>query len=789
MTAAVDDRDGPGGGAERYWRGVFAGVDTLERVFPTRPPSGSTGVPGPRTSYGLTVGADRTTRLTAAARRWDIGLDTLVGGAWSAVLALRSGRTDVVYGHAAAGAGVVPSRVRIDGGRAVSGWLRDIAAQRREASAHPGVEPDDIRRWIVGDNGDELFDSTVDFGTDDDSGAGPGGVVLRVEAAEVGAGAALRLALDTAPEALSPDEAETVLACLERALTRLAAEQEPLVGDLIAAASGLVPFAATLGTHPGKPSDALMSSGTRDALLAGLCRGGETEAEEFVSVQEMFASVVRQWPGAVAVEAPDGELTFAALDARARSLAARLRAHGAGAETIVAVVCGRTGDLMTAVLGIWAAGAAFLLIDPDEPVPRTAEKFALAGVRLVVADAPHTGIAERLGPPVLPVTGDAPGEPAQAESAPAEPVPYRRPLPGQLAYAVFTSGSTGNPKGVLIDHRGLAEHIRTQLAPVYRRVSPDGTGLRVGGAAPVTFDSFIDQFLPTVALGHRLVLFDETQRRDPGSFLFRPPGTELDVVDCAPSQLSLLVEFGLLHTPVRLVVFGGEKPGQELWRALRASGVSTLSVYGATECSIGSVEADVHRDERVCLGRPAGSGTVYVLSPDRRLLAPGLTGEIHLGGPGVGRGYAGDPAHTARAFLPDPFAGVPGARMYRTGDLGRIAPDGRLVFLGRVDDQLKINGYRIEPAEIEAALDTVSGVRRSAVLPVRTVGADRLVGFVECAAGFDAERARKELATRLPSYMVPRRLVPMDALPLTRNGKVDRKRLAESGDGIQAVGE
>ncbi|MFG2113807.1 amino acid adenylation domain-containing protein [Streptomyces sp. NPDC048718] len=781
MTSAVDGRDGPGGGAERYWRGVFAGVDTLERVFPTRPPSGPVGAPGPRTSYGLTVGADRTALLTAAARRWGIGLDALVGGAWSAVLALWSGRADVIYGHAAAGAGAVPMRVRIDGGRAVSGWLRAIADQRRDASAHRGVEPDDIRRWIVGDNGDELFDSTVDFGTDDDLSAGPDGVVLHVGAE---AGAALRLALRAAPEALSPDEAETVLACLDRALARLAVEQEPLVGDLIAAASGLVPLAATLGTHPGKPSDALMSAGTRDALLAGLCRGGETEAEEFVSVQEMFASVVRRWPDAVAVEAPDGELTFAALDARARSLAARLRAHGAGAETTVAVVCGRTGDLMTAVLGIWAAGAAFLLIDPDEPAPRTAEKFALAGVRLVVADAPHTGIAERLGPPVLPVTGDTSGEPA-----PAEPVPYPRPLPGQLAYAVFTSGSTGNPKGVLIDHRGLAEHIRTQLAPVYRRVSPDGTGLRVGGAAPVTFDSFIDQFLPTIALGHRLVLFDETQRRDPGSFLFRTPGTELDVVDCAPSQLSLLVEFGLLHTPVKLVVFGGEKPGQELWRALRASGVSTLSVYGATECSIGSVEADVHRDERVCLGRPAGSGTVYVLSPDRRLLAPGLTGEIYLGGPGVGRGYAGDPAHTARAFLPDPFAGVPGARMYRTGDLGRIAPDGRLVFLGRVDDQLKISGYRIEPAEIEAALDAVSGVRRSAVLPVRTVGADRLVGFVECAADFDAESARKELATRLPSYMVPKRLVPMDALPLTRNGKVDRKRLAELGDGSPAVGE
>lgn len=752
MATAVDGL----GGTERHWRGVFAGTETLERLFPAATDA------EPRTSHPLSTGA----RLAAAARRWGVGPDTLVGAAWAVALALRSGRDDVVYGHAAAGVGPAPLRVRLDCGRPVSDWLRELRAQWEDAAAHLDVEPDEIRRWIVGDSGGELFDSTVSFG--------PGGAASGVEL-YADPGPEPRLALRAAPEALSAPEAAELLAVLDRALSRLTAEPEPLVGDLVAAASGVVPLARTAGTRPGPAGDALMSSGTREALLAGVCRGDDEEAEEFVSVQEMFEAVVRERPDAVAVEAPDGELTFAELDAAARSLALRLRERGAGPETTVAVVCERTGELVAAMLGIWAAGAAFLLIDPAEPDLRTAEKYALAGVRLIVADATHARTAERTGLPVVPVTSDAP-------TAPGEGAPYARPLPRHLAYAVFTSGSTGNPKGVLIDHLGLAEHIRTQLAPVYRRVSPDGAGLRVGGAAPVTFDSFIDQVLPMIGLGHRLVLFDEMQRRDPGSFLFRTPGSELDVVDCSPSQLSLLVEFGLLGTPLKLVVFGGEKPGRDLWRSLRAADVSAVSIYGATECSIGSVEADVHRDEQVCLGRPAGSGVVYVLSPNQRLLPPGLTGEIYLAGPGVGRGYAGDPAHTARAFLPDPFSGVPGARMYRTGDLGRVAPDGRLVFLGRVDDQLKISGYRIEPAEIEAALDAVSGVRRSAVLPVRSAGADQLVGFVECGADFDAERAKKELAARLPSYMVPKRLVPLDSLPLTHNGKVDRKRLAERGD-------
>lgn len=766
MATAVDGLSG----TVRHWRAVFAGVETLEGHFPAGVAEDAL---RPRATHVLTTGADAGLRPADAAKRWGVGLDTLVGGAWALVLALRSGRDDVVYGHAAEGVGTAPLRVRLDCALPVSAWLRELRAQWEDASAHLDVDLDDIRRWVAGDSGGELFDSTVSFG----SGAhDSSGVTLQARPAP---GGGLRLELRATPEALSVAAAEGVLAVLERTLTRLTAEHEPLVGDLVAAASGVVPLAQTAGTHPGAEADALMSSGTRAALLAGVCRGDDEEAEQFVSVQEMFEAVVREHPDAVAVEAPDGELTFAALDTRARSLGERLRERGAGAETTVAVLCERTGDLVAAMLGIWAAGAAFVLVDPAEPERRTAEKFALAGVRLVVADDTHARAAERTGLPVVPVTADAASAPG--EPSPGEPSACPRPLPQHLAYVVFTSGSTGNPKGVLIHHRGLAEHIRTQLAPVYRRVSPDGAGLRVGGAAPVTFDSFIDQVLPMAALGHRLVLFDEMQRRDPGSFLFRTPGTELDVVDCSPSQLSLLVEFGLLGTPLKLVVFGGEKPGRKLWQALRAADVTVVSIYGATECSIGSVEADVHRDEQVCLGRPAGSGTVYVLSPGQRLLPPGLTGEIYLGGPGVGRGYAGDPAHTARAFVPDPFSDVPGARMYRTGDVGRVAPDGRLVFLGRVDDQLKISGYRIEPAEIEAALDAVSGVRRSAVLPVRGVGADQLVGFVECDADFDAERAKQELGTRLPSYMVPRRLVPLDPLPLTHNGKVDRKRLAEMG--------
>ncbi|WP_066361795.1 amino acid adenylation domain-containing protein [Herbidospora mongoliensis] len=473
---------------------------------------------------------------------------------------------------------------------------------------------------------------------------------------------------------------------------------------------------------------------------------------EFTPAHRLFDEVARRHADAVAVEAPDGDLTFAELDARSRDLATRLLRRGAGAETVVAVGCGRTTELIVAMLGVLRAGAAFLLLDTGEPAARTKEKLALADAAFMVGGDDGHGL------PLIPV-----------QAAASDPGVLPEVHPRQLAYVVFTSGTTGVPKGVLIEHLGLAEHVLTQLAPVYRRVGPDGT-LSVGGGAPVTFDSFIDQVLPTLTLGHRLVLLGEMERRDPGSFLSR----RTDVVDCSPSQLSLLVEFGLLDGPLRLAVFGGEKPGPEMWRALRAAAAQAVSVYGATECSIGSVEASPHDSDRVCLGEAAGSATLHLLGDDLR---PADEGEIYLGGPGVGRGYLGDPRQTAERFVPDPF-GEPGSRMYRTGDLGRRAPDGLLEFQGRADDQVKISGYRIEPGEVEAVLDTLPGVRRSAVVPAAVQGrVAHLVAYVETSPDYDEAAVRAELGARLPGYLVPKRVVPIAALPLTPNGKVDRNRL------------
>ncbi|MEY9933117.1 amino acid adenylation domain-containing protein [Catenulispora sp. GP43] len=593
-----------------------------------------------------------------------------------------------------------------------------------------------------------------------------------------------------------PDDAppvpQTVLA---RILDWLRADPAARVADLLVAASGLIgaPPGESEHEHASPEVPTLMSPAVQTAVLHSVSQSRSRSQSQSPSsgaeppvrpVPELFADQARRHPRRIAVEAADGTATFAAVDAAATAWARRLAAAGVGPEDVVAVLLPRDRTLIEAMVGIWRAGAAFLLLDPRDPDDLIRYKLQAAQARrLIVADI---GAGARWP---LPVMAARESEASTAGGTGADPRPAAT-APEQLAYVVFTSGSTGRPKGVLIEHGGLAEHTATQLAPHYLAVaSPDGP-LRVGGAAPVTFDSFIDQVLPILALGHTLVLFDDERRADPESFI----GAGLDVVDCAPSQLAVLLAQGLLDQPQppRLIVFGGEKPNRGTWDRLRAGTARAVSVYGATEVTIGSTAADVHEHAEVNLGFPDGSARVYVLDEAGRVLPPGLIGEIHLGGPGVGRGYL-DPERTAEtAFVPDPFAGVPGARMYRTGDLGRVEGDGRLVFHGRLDDQLKIRGYRVEPGEIEAALEAVPGVRQAAVVPAPAQGPpSHLVACLVCAEDAPSwPEIRARISGRLPAHLLPNRAEFLDRLPLTANGKIDRAALRSAvGDNRGAAAE
>jgi len=562
-----------------------------------------------------------------------------------------------------------------------------------------------------------------------------------------------------APASLTCDEE-----WISRMSSWLAEHPQALVGDLVAVGSGLVPGDVELG---GRQPGALMSDGMSAVVLESFCRGKTAPlGAPGPCVQDIFVEVAREHPGRTAVIAADGRTTFAELEASSRLLAHRLRQAGAGPDSVTAVLAPRDSSLIVAMLAVLRAGSAFLLVDPNDPPELSKYKVDTAAATVLWRD-------ERCA--VTWDTTDAVRVVVGLDGAETQHLPKARH--SDLAYVVFTSGSTGRPKGVQIEHGGLTEHALTQLAPVYEGWDEDAP-LRVGGAAPVTFDSFIDQVLPTLVFGHTLVLFDDRQRTDPESFTRPQHGVALDVVDCTPSQLSALVAQGLLEQPhpPKLVVFAGEKPSLSLWTRLRASSARAVSIYGATECTIGSLHAEVGDSAEVSLGLPEGSARVYVLDERKRLLPPGIAGDLHLGGPGVARGYVGQ---STDAFGDDPFAGEPGSRMYRTGDLGRIGASGHFEFLGRADDQVKIRGFRVEPGEVEAALEDVPGIEHAVVLPAPPAGPHtHLVAFLVSSSGAQQwPDVRERVARVLPEHMVPARAEFRDELPLTRNGKADRAAL------------
>ncbi|TDC22343.1 amino acid adenylation domain-containing protein [Streptomyces sp. 8K308] len=501
-------------------------------------------------------------------------------------------------------------------------------------------------------------------------------------------------------------------------------------------------------------------------------------------VHELFEEQVRRTPAATAVTDGTTELSYAELNHQANQLAHWLRERGAGPETVVAVRSHRDARLMVLLLGVLKSGAAYLPLDPAHPSDRLAYVLQDAEVSLVL-----TRNATRDGVP------DGPWETVNTDALTAElaGLPTRDPAststPGNLMYVIYTSGSTGRPKGVLVQHSGVANY----LGWCEEEYASRGTG----GAplfSSIAFDMVVPNIYTPLIRGERLcVLHDDLDPVDlaerlaewaPFSFIKMTPGhLELLREVLPPERLS-----GLAAT---LVVGADAFPSHVLanWSEVDRTS-ALLNEYGPTEASVGNTT--YHPDPLspsaasgglVPIGRAIPNTTMYVLDQSLVPVPVGVTGDLYIGGDCVVRGYARMPGTTAARFVPDPFRGTPGARMYRTGDLGRWLPDGQLEFLGRDDDQVKVDGYRIELGEVEAAMAAHPAVRQAVASVVDGEQSRRLVGYYVTAEADGGGRQetghelRRWLAERLPSYLVPSVLVPIDRLPLNANGKVDRKTL------------
>ncbi|MGV9268005.1 amino acid adenylation domain-containing protein [Kitasatospora sp. NPDC003701] len=480
-------------------------------------------------------------------------------------------------------------------------------------------------------------------------------------------------------------------------------------------------------------------------------------------VPARFAERVAAAPGAPALECAGRTLSYAELDRRAEELADRL---GPVAGRLVAVRLAPSFDLVVALLAIWKAGAGYLPIDPAHPEERRQLMLRESGAVLLLTDEGGDGSDGGEGPRIVPAAAPSPGDDPADRAG--------------LAYVLYTSGSTGTPKAVAVDHTALAARVDWMAGPAGYRLAP---GDRIVQFASIGFDTHAEELWPALAAGACVVLLPGGGRTLP-ELLRGPQGPSVTVLDLPTAYWEELVSLddrSLWPAALRLVVLGGSEArpdGVARWREQHGDAVRLVNTYGPTEATVIVTAADLKAPDAVRhppLGRPLPGVRLYVLDERGALLPRGSEGELHIGGVGLARGYLGRPDLTDAAFRPDPFAG-PGARMYRTGDRARWRTDGQLEYLGRTDEQIKLRGYRIEPAEIEAALTGHPEVARSAAV---VLAGRRLVAYAVPAPGAEPPPAalREHLVRSLPGYLVPDTVVLLDRLPLTLNGKLDTAAL------------
>ncbi|HEV2736801.1 MAG TPA: amino acid adenylation domain-containing protein, partial [Longimicrobiaceae bacterium] len=499
-------------------------------------------------------------------------------------------------------------------------------------------------------------------------------------------------------------------------------------------------------------------------------------------IHELFEARVRERPGSAALVWEGVELTYAELDARANRLAHPLGGLGVGPEVRVGVLLERGPELIVSILAILKAGGCYVPLDPGYPAERLELMLADSGADVLLSRSGLVAALSGSGPRVVCLD-----EAAGALACEPSDAPRSGAGAENLAYIVYTSGSTGRPKGVMVGHR---EVVQLVVETDYVQLR---SGDRVAQASNASFDALTFEAWGAFLNGATLVGIPRDVLLSPSAFretLREQRITTLYQTTALLNQLSR--EQPDIFAPLREVLFGGQAADADsVRRLLKAGGPRRLlHMYGPTEttawCSYESVEHVAEDALTVSVGRGTGNQRIYLLDSALNPVPVGVAGEAYVGGDGVVRGYLDRPGLTSERFLPDPYAGRPGARMYRTGDRLRWKPDGRLEFVGRVDEQVKVRGFRIEPGEIEATLTAHADVREARVI-VREdePGEQRLVAYVVGRAGADA--LREHLRRSLAEYMVPAAVVLLEALPLTPNGKLDLKALPAPDRGGEAA--
>ncbi len=777
--------------AENFWRDELKDFRSPTPLVVTRNDQNAVADGSVYTEREIKLSASLTSDLKSLAKSHQVTLNNMVQGAWALLLGRYSGETDVVFGatracrrSAIAGAesivgpmiNTLPMRLHVAEDMQLIAWLKQIRAKHialREYEHDPLMK---IQEWSEVSNGRSLFDSLLVFENYELD------TFLRAQGENWERREFKLLEQTNYPLALSAWAGSELL-------LRLAYDQRNFDDDAIKRMLGHVK--SLLEGMAQNPYQCLASlpmlteAEQRQMLFDWI--GARREYSQDSCIHQLFEAQVKRTPKATAVMFEREKLSYMELNAKANQLAHHLRAVGVGRESLVGICMERSLEMIVGIMAILKAGGAYVPLDPAYPKKR------LAGI---LDDArPAVLLTEQRGLDSLPdhsarvICIDSDWELIAERS---EDNPDAQTTPENLAYVIYTSGSTGTPKGVMIEHRSVVNF--SESAAAEYDIKPTD---RVLQFASINFDASAEEIYPCLTRGATLVLRNDSALASISSFLEKCQEWAVTILDLPTAYWHGLVERlddggVVLPESLRLVIIGGERAMPErlsVWAKRVASSVRLVNTYGPTEATIVATSHDLthFKGERreVPIGRAINNARTYILDHRLRPVPIGIPGQLHIAGAGIARGYLNRPDITSQKFIANPFDRDGHGRLYRSGDLARYLSDGNIEFCGRVDNQVKIHGYRIELGDIESAAAGCPAIKGIVVLAREdTPGDKRLVAYIVPASDYAstnqadlAQEVRDFLRRKLPAQMLPSVFVALDEFPINRNGKIDRASL------------
>lgn len=755
--------------AEKFWRHYLHSFHTPTRLIYTTEPRQDHD-----RSYGerrVELAIDKTASLHRFAQNARVTVNTVIQATWGILLSRYSGEQDVLFGVTVSGRpadlsdgdtilglfiNTLPLRLRVKPEVTFADWLREVQAINLDLRKYEYSPLMQVQGWSGIKRGTSLFDSLLVFQNyviDD---------VIDQHRQEFGI-----QAVDG--EEGWTDYPLTVTVVPDERLSLIFSYDKQRINDRTV---------KLLSEHWTKLLDDIVSRpGSR---LAELTLISASERQQLVTnwnateqsypsncLHELFERQVARTPDALAVSFEEVSLTYSEVNARANRLARVLREEGIGPDVLVGLCLERSHDLLIAMLGIMKAGGAYVPLDPAYPKDRLRYMLRDSQTPIVLTHRDLLNPTEFTGVRRF----DMDDRERTANSSDENLLISHSP--DHLAYAIYTSGSTGKPKGVMIRHRSVVNFLVSMIETLRPR-SDDV----FAATTSVSFDiAVLELFLPLL-IGARTHLVSREVVIDGPKLSVELEGAGATIMQATPSGWRSLRSAAQI--PTLKVLCGGEAFPRELAQEFLANQLQPYNLYGPTETTVWSTMALVTGvDDGIPLGRPLANTQVYLLDSSLMLVPIGVPGELYIGGDGLARGYWQKPDLTAERFVPNPFSATPGSRLYRTGDLACYRVNGTLEFLGRVDNQVKIRGYRIELGEIEACINRCSQIDHSVVVAREFLGDTRLIAYVTRTAGsiLTSEEIKRAIQMDLPDYMMPSAIVPLEAFPLTPNGKIDRQAL------------